>query len=141
MDMKAVRERLIEHEGLRLDLYQDHLGIWTIGVGRNIQERGISEETAMQMLDEDIEIVIEELDERLPEWQNYPVSVREALVDLAFNMGIPRLLTFKRTLAALNRQEWGIAANELLDSRYAKQVGNRAITISNMIKFCDHNTN
>ena len=63
-----------------------------------------------------------------------PESVQEALVDLAFNMGTPTLLTFKRALRALQAQEWDNAADEILSSRYAKQVGRRAEIIADMIR-------
>ena len=137
MDMKAVRERLIEHEGLKLEMYKCTSDYWTIGVGRNIETRGISIETAMQMLDEDIEIVHTELQSTLEGFSDMPIPVQEALVDLAFNMGTPTLRSFKRCLQALKEREWAIASDELLDSRYAKQVGQRAITIANMIRNCE----
>ena len=57
MDIDKIRQTLIKHEGMRLDLYQDHLGIYTIGVGHNIQERGITTRVAHMMLEEDIDYV------------------------------------------------------------------------------------
>jgi len=65
-----------------------------------------------------------------------PEIVQESLVDLAFNMGTPTLMKFKATVAALNSQQWAIAADELLDSRYARQTGQRAQTISDNIRSC-----
>lgn len=136
IDMKRMREQLILHEGLKLMPYRCTSDKLTIGVGRNLDDRGISEETAMQMLDEDINIVHGELLKAIPEFTSYPNAVQESLVDLAFNMGTPTLLKFKATLAALNSQQWAIAASELLDSRYARQVGQRAQTIADNIRSC-----
>ena len=134
IDMKRMREQLILHEGLKLMPYRCTSDKLTIGVGRNLDDRGISEETAMQMLDEDINIVHGELLKAIPEFTSYPNVVQESLVDLAFNMGTPTLLKFKATLAALNAQQMCIASRELLDSRYARQVGQRAVTISENIR-------
>ena len=134
IDMKRMREQLILHEGLKLMPYRCTSDKLTIGVGRNLDDRGISEETAMQMLDEDINIVHGELLKAIPEFTSYPNAVQESLVDLAFNMGTPTLLKFKATLAALNSQQMCIASRELLDSKYARQVGQRAVTISENIR-------
>ena len=134
IDMKRMREQLILHEGLKLMPYRCTSDKLTIGVGRNLDDRGISEETAMQMLDEDINIVHGELLKAIPEFTSYPNVVQESLVDLAFNMGTPTLLKFKATLAALNAQQMCVASRELLDSRYARQVGQRAVTISENIR-------
>ena len=134
MNLGQIEKRLIEFEGLRLMPYRCTSNKLTIGVGRNIEDRGISVETAMQMLREDLELVIDELKRAIPGFDKMPESVQEALVDLAFNMGTPTLLTFKRALRALQAQEWDNAADEILSSRYAKQVGRRAEIIADMIR-------
>ena len=134
MNIGQIEKRLIEFEGLRLMPYRCTSNKLTIGVGRNIEDRGISVETAMQMLREDLELVIDELKRAIPGFDKMPESVQEALVDLAFNMGTPTLLTFKRALRALQAQEWDNAADEILSSRYAKQVGRRAEIIADMIR-------
>ena len=134
MNIGQIEKRLIEFEGLRLMPYRCTSNKLTIGVGRNIEDRGISVETAMQMLREDLELVIDELKRAIPGFEKMPESVQEALVDLAFNMGTPTLLTFKRALRALQAQEWDNAADEILSSRYAKQVGRRAEIIADMIR-------
>lgn len=135
MNLGQIEKRLIEFEGLRLMPYRCTSNKLTIGVGRNIEDRGISVETAMQMLREDLELVIDELKRAIPGFEKMPESVQEALVDLAFNMGTPTLLTFKRALRALQAQEWDNAADEILSSRYANQVGRRAEIIADMIRF------
>jgi len=65
-----------------------------------------------------------------------PEIVQESLVDLAFNMGTPTLLKFKAAVRALKAQQWGTAADQILDSRYARQVGQRAQTVADNIRSC-----
>ena len=134
INMEKMREQLVKHEGLRLMPYRCTSDKLTIGVGRNLDDRGISEETAMQMLDEDINIVLGELQKAVPGVSDFDEIIQESLVDLAFNMGTPTLLKIKATLAALKGQHLCIASRELLDSRYARQVGQRAQTIADNIR-------
>lgn len=134
MDLTQVRKRLIEHEGIKLSPYRCTAGKLTIGVGRNLDDRGISQATATQMLEEDIEIVLDELKRALPFWEKLKWNYKEALVDLAFNMGVPRLMMFKRMLAAIEADDPDKASQELLDSRYASQVGVRASNIAGLLR-------
>jgi len=134
MDIDKIRQTLIKHEGMRLDLYQDHLGIYTIGVGHNIQERGITTRVAHIMLEEDIDVAVKDLQRNISYFDKLPACVQEALVNLSFNLGIPRLMSFRKTLALLREAKWEKAANELLDSRYASQVGYRAVEVAAMIR-------
>ena len=134
MDLSQVRKRLIEHEGIKLKPYHCTAGKLTIGVGRNLDDRGISQATATQMLEEDIEIVLDELKRALPFWDKLEWNYKEALVDLAFNMGVPRLMMFRNMLSAIEADEPDKAAEELLDSRYASQVGIRASNIAALLR-------
>ena len=126
MNRTRLRNTLIRHEGLKLLPYKCTAGKVTLGVGRNIEDRGISKETAMQMLDEDIELCLNELMERLNYFETLPTEVQETLVNLCFNMGISRLMKFQLMLGAIQAGQYELAAKELLDSRYARQVGKRA---------------
>ena len=87
----------------------------------------------MQMLEEDIDIVFNELTQKLPWFDEMPEVVQECLVDLGFNLGVPRLMQFQLTLGFLQAHKWQEAAEELLRSRYATQVPNRANEIAEMI--------
>jgi|TARA_B110000093_G_C12824299_1_gene348296 lysozyme len=115
-------------------MYQDTLGIWTVGVGHNIQEKGISQAVMELMLEEDLAEAVSELKRSVSFFSKMPEQVQEALVNLAFNMGIPRLMQFKKTLAYLRDGNFEAAADELLDSRYAEQVGRRADEVADMIR-------
>lgn len=134
MNNERLRETIIRHEGARLDMYQDTLGIWTVGVGHNIQEKGISQAVMELMLEEDLAEAVSELKRSVSFFSKMPEQVQEALVNLAFNMGIPRLMQFKKTLAYLRDGNFEAAADELLDSRYAEQVGRRADEVADMIR-------
>ena len=132
MDMERLKRDITRREGLRLHVYDDHLGNPTIGVGR-LLSRGITETTAMQMLEEDIDIVLNDLTQKLPWFDEMPEVVQECLVDLGFNLGVPRLMQFQLTLGFLQAHKFQEAAEELLRSRYATQVPNRANEIAEMI--------
>ena len=157
--MKYNREhfinKLIEHEGLVLEVYQDSLGIDTIGIGRNLEDRGISKEELdyldipnMEVVYEhgitekdarylalnDIEIVEKELCKAHPCVEELDEVRQLVLMDMAFNMGVPRLKKFVKMWNAIHEGLFDIASTEMLDSRWADQVGRRAIILSNAMK-------
>jgi len=134
MNIQRLRKQLISHEGIEYKLYKCTSDKWTIGVGKNLSDRGISHATAMQMLDEDIDICINELQQTVSYWNDLPSRVKEALINLCFNMGIKRLMAFKKMFGFLREGNWLSASVELLDSRYADQVGLRSQEVANMIK-------
>ena len=139
MNRTRLRQTLIRHEGLKLTPYKCTAGKLTIGVGRNIEDRGISKETAMQMLDEDIEICLNELVERLNYFEELPSEIQEVLLNLCFNMGITRLMKFRLMLGAIEARQYTLASVELLSSRYAAQVGRRATELAEILREADDN--
>ena len=132
-DREALRQQLIVHEGLRLMPYLDTVGKWTIGCGRNLSDRGISNAEARYLLDNDITIAINARTV-CPWFPDLGPGRQRACVDLVFNLGLPRFRTFKNMLAAIDRKDWPSAAAELLSSRYATQVGARARTVARMLE-------
>lgn len=133
MNRQLLLEQLQRHEGLRLKPYRDSVGKWTIGYGRNLDDRGISEDEAGFMLDNDIDQVVAEL-ERMPLYLSLDSIRQVVLANMAFNMGVPTLLEFRRMLGALARGEWNRAADEMLDSKWARQVGDRAVELSELMR-------
>lgn len=130
---EVLRELLIKHEGLRLKPYVDTVGKLTIGVGRNLDDVGISKDEALFMLDNDIEKCEAELKQF--DWFNNLDEVRQiVLLDMAFNLGIPRLLKFKKTIQYIQDCDFENAAKEMLDSIWAKQVKGRALELSEMMR-------
>lgn len=134
MNINRFVQQLRFHEGVKNHVYKDHLGIETIGVGRNLRDRGLSDEEVDYLLANDVTIVEEELDRVMPWWKDLSEVRQRALADLLFNMGISRLHGFIKMLAALKERDYHTAADELLDSKYAKQVGARAIRVAEMIR-------
>jgi|TARA_E500000318_G_scaffold7976_1_gene7335 lysozyme len=132
-DREKLIQKLIEHEGLELKPYKDTLGILTIGIGRNLEDRGISEDEAVYLAKNDVQIVEKELLAAQPCVDTLD-SVRQlVLIDMAFNMGVPRLLKFKNMWAAIQENKFDIAAKEMLDSRWATQVKSRSVKLANMM--------
>jgi len=135
--MKKLIEMLKRHEGVETHAYECSEGKVTVGVGRNIDQRGgmgLSEDEIEYLLENDIERVIKELAEEYG-WFNALDDVRkDAMIDIGFNLGATRLRGFKRALGAMERGDYKEAATEFLDSRWAKQVGGRAVELTDLSK-------
>ena len=123
-------EQLIVHEGLVLEPYECTAGKLTIGVGRNLEDRGISVDEAHYLLKNDIEIVERELLEAQPLVSMLDAVRQRVLVDMGFNLGTPTLMKFQKMWDAIEDEDWVEASEQMLDSRWAKQVGRRAERLS-----------
>lgn len=134
MDLDKLRTELYRDEGIRLKPYRDTVGKLTIGVGRNLQDRGISSEEAFFMLENDIQIVIKALRETYP-WFDLINSVRQrALCNMAFNLGMRGLASFRKFLAHMAMAQYFEASREMLLSKWSRQTGQRSIRLSRMIE-------
>ena len=129
-EVEDILADLRRDEGLRLKIYTDTVGKQTIGYGHNLDALGISEHIADLILEEDFVNTLTELNKRLPWWKMLTKPQRRGLVNMAFNLGLPRLLKFKKMLAALKKGKKERAAAEAIDSKWAKQVGKRAWRIA-----------
>ena len=125
-------ELLQEHEGFRQFPYLDSLGIQTIGYGRNLESRGISEPEASYLLGNDIAEAEELLHSYSYYWQ-LSGERKAVLIDMMVNMGPTRLAGFKKMHAALEEGNYEHAALEMMDSKWSLQVGQRALTLSNVM--------
>lgn len=136
MNYEKLQAQLIVDEGRRKRMYLDTAvpPRWTAGVGRNLSDRDFSDDEIALMLKNDIAIVERELDRQLPWWRKMTDARQNALCNLAFNLGVPRLLGFKKALAAMQAERWASASDELLDSTWCRQVGRRAIRIAAVIR-------
>jgi lysozyme len=128
----SVVDLIKNHEGLRLNVYQCIAGKNTIGYGRNLDDNGISKDEADMMLQNDVQDTIISL-ERYRWFSTLNSTRRMAMIDMTFNLGLTRLLRFKKMIAALNVSDYTEASKQMLDSRWSKQVGRRAVTLSNMM--------
>jgi len=138
MNREAVYEQLKEDEGVRYDIYNDHLGYPTFGVGHLITENdeefgrpvgtAVSEERVRSCFERDLETAIGECHNLYGEgsFGDLPDEVQQILVNMMFNMGRPRLSGFKKFNAAIEARDWLEAAKEGRDSRWYRQVTNRA---------------
>ncbi len=130
---EGIEGQLIQHEGIRLKPYRCTAGKLTIGVGRNLDDVGISHGEAVAMLRRDIQRCVQEVAAWAP-WAHLTTARRRVMVDMCFNMGINRLRRFRKMLAALKRKKYEAAAYEMLDSKWANQVGQRAQTLAEMMR-------
>lgn len=131
---KHLRQQLVRHEGLRLKPYKCTSGKLTIGIGRNIEDMGISESEAFIMLDNDINYYTRNLYNAKPIVRQLNPARRNVLINMAFNLGVPRLMKFKKMWLAIEIGYYDDAANEMLDSKWANRVGNRAKELSEQMR-------
>ena len=129
----AMIAQLRLHEGERLFPYKCTAGRLTIGVGRNLDDRGITAEESAYLLGNDIDDYWERLETELPWILDLDPVRQRVLLDMAFNLGIGGLLGFRMTLAAIRGKEYERAAAMMLQSRWATQVGERAKRLSRMM--------
>lgn len=134
MNKKKMIAQLRLHEGERLKPYRCTAGKLTIGVGRNLDDRGITSDESAYLLNNDIDSHWIELLEHLP-WVETLDEVRQrVMLDMAFNLGISGLLTFRRTLGHIKAGDYALASSAMLNSLWAKQVGQRAKRLAAMMK-------
>jgi len=135
--MQKLIEMLRKHEGVETHAYKCTADKITIGVGRNIDPAGglgLSQDEIDYLLTNDIKRVTAELDKAFPWFSVLDEVRRYALIDLCFNLGLTRLKLFRLALGAMENQDYETASKEFLDSNWSKQVGTRAITITEMIR-------
>ena len=128
---------LMRDEGIRFKAYRCTAGVWTIGVGH---AKGVgegdecTEVQALAWLNDDIKDAERDLDVRFPWWRDLSEARQRALVNIAFNIGINRLIGFRRAMGAMERGDFAEAAAEFLDSKWADQVKGRAQRIAKLIR-------
>lgn len=125
---------LIRDEGLRLKAYKCTANRTTVGVGRNLDDVGITEDEARYLLRNDIERVKRDLDKHLPWWRMLDETRQRVIQNMAFNLGINGLLGFKNTLAAVKAKNWAAASAGMLSSKWAEQTGARAHRLAKMMR-------
>jgi len=158
----SISQQLIHHEGLRLKPYRCTAGKLSIGVGHNLDDNpltaeqcqkifgrvpatgeevqqlltrdGITREQALHLLDDDLAICRRELARGIGFYSQLDETRKNVLIDMCFNIGISRLKGFRKMLAAVEAGDYARAAAEMMDSRWADQVGRRADTLAEMMK-------
>lgn len=130
----SLRAMLIRHEGMELKVYLCSAGKATIGVGRNVEDLGVSEEEALFMLSNDISRVRREAGSRFQWFAGLSSERQDVVISMIFNLGITRFMGFKRFHAALLSGNWEKAATEMLSSTWAAQVKGRAVELSQLMR-------
>lgn len=144
MTLKLTPEEIAEYErdeGFRRSVYQDSLGYWTIGIGRMVDKRkggGITRDEAVYLLTNDLKRTDAELDKAYPWWRSMSGPRQAVLRNMCFNMGLATLSQFKNTLAAMKAGNYRKAAAGMLASKWAGQVGARAVRLAKIMETGDH---
>lgn len=128
-----LKKDLLKHEGLRLKPYKDTVGKLTIGIGRNLDDVGISEEEAFYLLENDIKKVVDQVTKRFKWFQDLNDVRQDVILNMVFNLGIKKFSEFKMTIYFLEEKQYDQAAIEMIESSWATQVGQRAKELSKMM--------
>jgi len=131
---QKLRRLLVKHEGCKNFPYTDTTGNLSIGVGRNLTTRGISEVEAFYLLEDDIAYFSSKLAHFLPCFLTLDENRQIVLVDMCFNLGLQGLLNFREMISALDAGNYALAADAMLDSLWALQVKERATSLANILR-------
>ena len=136
MDIEKLREQLKIDEGCVYELYNDHLGFATFGIGHlvtesdpeNGQEIGtpVSESRVIEAFEQDVQTVLSDCAILYPDFEELPEEAQQVIANMMFNLGRPRLSAFKGMKAGVDARDWNEAADQMVDSRWYRQVGARA---------------
>lgn len=148
MNRSKINNMILRHEGYEARLYIDSVGIPSIGIGFNInylnfEKYGIDRNNPFMDFDMALTIMNDKVDniilnlQILPWFIELPEQIQEVLVNMCYNLGMSKLLDFKRTIGYLKIGDWKNAAKEMLNSKWADQVGSRATELSNIVSSCE----
>ena len=136
MDLDQLREELTEDEGCKYEIYLDHLGYPTFGIGHLVRDddpehgeevgTSISEDRVIAAFESDIETVLSDCNKLYSDFEDLPEEAQLIIANMMFNLGYPRLSAFKGMKRGVDSRDWNTAADEMVDSRWYKQVTNRA---------------
>ena len=144
MDINKLREQLKIDEGVEYRVYNDHLGYKTLGIGHLVVPGDleydapvgtyVSEDRVNEIFDKDVITYIDEAKKVFGNLEGMPEEAQQVIVNMCFNMGAPRLAKFKNFIRAIHDEDWATASVEMLDSKWATQVGPRANRLADRIK-------
>ncbi|MBS3771194.1 MAG: hypothetical protein KGY69_13165 [Bacteroidales bacterium] len=133
MNIKRLKAQLVQHEGIRLTPYRCEAGKLTIGIGRNLEDKGISESEAHYLLENDIFEVLLDLAGLFPEFFYFPEEIQIVLTDMRFNLGYDSFREFQDMIGAVKDRDWPSMRAELIDSLWYKEVGRRGPNLVEMV--------
>ena len=141
--IEQLKEQLKIDEGVKYEVYEDHLGYATFGIGHLITTADeeyqwpvgtkVSEERVNEVFLKDVQTFIKETQKVFPDLINKPDNIQMVLVNMCFNLGAPRLSKFIKFITAINDEQWIEAAVEMMDSNWANQVGPRAERLKQIV--------
>ena len=136
MDVDKLREQLKIDEGCVYEIYNDHLGYPTFGIGHLVTESdpengqtlgtAVSEDRVTEAFKSDVQSVLSDCDILYPDFSSLPEEAQQVIANMMFNLGRPRLSKFAGMKRGVDSKDWGAAADEMVDSRWYRQVGPRA---------------
>jgi lysozyme len=136
MNIEKLREEIAADEGEVHEIYLDHLGLPTFGIGHLVRdddpESGlpvgtpVDDDRVVSAFESDIETVLSDCNKLYPDFNDLPEEAQRVIANMMFNMGRPRLSKFKGMKAGVDARDWNRAADEMVDSRWYRQVTNRA---------------
>ena len=136
MNLEQLREELTEDEGCKYEIYLDHLGYPTFGIGHLVRESdpehgeeigtSVSEDRVIEAFESDIETVLSDCETLYPNFNSLPEEAQLIIANMMFNLGYPRLSKFKGMKSGVDSRDWNKAADEMVDSAWYRQVTNRA---------------
>ena len=136
MDLEQLREQLEIDEGCIYEIYLDHLGLKTVGIGHLCRDSEpeydlplgakISEDRCTELFEQDIQTVIMDCKKIYADWDHLPDEIQQICANMMFNLGYPRYSKFRKKIQAVIDGNWVEAANQMVDSRWYTQVPNRA---------------
>jgi len=129
-----LKDFIIKHEGISLKPYYCPAGKLTIGVGRNLQDNGISYNEVIYLLENDIDRCIRELRTIFKDFDELPENIQIALIDMIFNLGKTRFLKFKNMIQAIKDRDFKRASEEAKNSHWCEQVGKRCEDVVALLK-------
>ena len=136
MNLEQLRKELTEDEGCVYEVYNDHLGYPTFGIGHLVRESDpehgeeigtpVSEDRVIEAFESDIETVLSDCETLYPNFDSLPEEAQLIIANMMFNLGYPRLSKFKGMKRGVDSKDWNAAADEMVDSNWYRQVTNRA---------------
>lgn len=132
--MQRLQEVLVKHEGYRRHPYRDSVGVLTVGIGRNLESKGLSRGEALLLLQNDMTEAYNAALREFPWFLGLTQNRKIVVLSMIFNLGLDGFRSFKRMIAAIEDENWTLASAEALDSTWRHQVGQRALDLAEMME-------
>ncbi len=134
MNIDTITSSLKRHEGYRARVYDDSLGIPTIGYGFAIKDLVLSESISSLILKDKVSVLVSQVMDKFPWLEHSPENIQSVIVEMCYQLGVTGVSHFKNTLKAMEERRWSDAANGMLDSKWAKQTPSRAKEMSEIVR-------